>query len=247
MPQEVIQYAPPQALLASPEDVLAIKEAYAINLAGGSISQFDLPRIKIMTGAALWLIPSLEREETAPRIEGVIVFARDARVYFKDKDAKRPDCSSADGVTGVGSPGGECAACPLAEFGSAQDGSGGQACKQIKQLFMVRGASMFPEIVSLPPTSLKNARQFLLKLTTSGIPYYRALIAVELEKAENAQKKPYGKAVFKFLRRLTPEEVERAMEYHQMCQEFAGRVATAAAFEAAAEAEAADAAPQQEA
>jgi hypothetical protein len=235
MSQDVVKYQAPEALGLSEEQATSIQEAYAINIAGGSVSQFDLPRIKVMSGAPLWLIPALEGDQTAPRIEGVIVATRDARVYYQSKDVSgntRPDCSSLDGITGVAKPGinagGKCAKCPLAEWDSAQDGTGAQACKQVKQLFMIRGASMFPEIVSLPPTSLKAARQFFLKLTTSGVPYYHALVAVELEKAENAQKKPYGKAAFKFLRRLTPEEAERALEYHNMCQQLAGQVPTTA-------------------
>ncbi len=229
MSQELIPHTAPRALALSEDGVLAVQEAYAINIAGGNVSQFDLPRIKVMSGAPLWLIPNLEGDQTAPRIEGVIVGSRDARVYYQSKEAtanNRPDCSSLDAITGEGKPGGECARCPLAQWDSAPDGGGGQACKQVKQLFMLRGQSLFPEIVSLPPTSLKAARQFLLKLLTQGIPYYHALVAIELEKAENAQKKPYGRAVFKFIRRLTSQEAAIAIQYHQMCQDLMGRVPT---------------------
>jgi tetratricopeptide (TPR) repeat protein len=69
---------------------------------------------------------------------------------------------------------------------------------------------LLPEVVSLPPTSLKGARQFFLKLTTQGIPYYQAVIGMELEKAQNAAGIQYGKALLKFVRRLTAEEAARA-------------------------------------
>ncbi|HPU74362.1 MAG TPA: hypothetical protein PLA43_20605 [Bryobacteraceae bacterium] len=226
--QELVKINAPRALTLGPEAAQAVQEAFAVNIAGGSVSEFDLPRIKVNPGTALWLIPTLEGEETAQRIEGVIVFARDTRAYYQSKDAGNvpPDCSSSDNVTGVGKPGGQCAQCPLARWDSAGDGSGAQACKQVKQLFMLRGEAMFPEVVSLPPTSVRNARQFFLKLTTQGIPYYQAFVAIELEKAQNGQGKTYGKAVLKFLRRLTPEETQRAVEFHQMCQQFAGRIPT---------------------
>lgn len=228
MSQELVQINAPRALTLAEEAIASVQEAFAINIAGGSVSEFDLPRIKVNPGTALWLIPTLEGEETAQRIEGVIVFARDTRAYYASKDAGNvpPDCSSPDGVTGQGKPGGDCARCPLARWDSSQDGSGAQACKQVKQLFMLRGEAMFPEVVSLPPTSVKNARQFFLKLTTQGIPYFHALVAIELEKAQNGQGKTYGKAVMKFLRRLTLEEAQRAVEFHQMCQQFAVRVPT---------------------
>ena len=68
---------------------------------------------------------------------------------------------------------------------------------------MLRGASMLPEVVSLPPTSLKAVRQFFLKLATQGIQYYQCILRIELEKAQNAQGKVYGKAVLKFVRKLS--------------------------------------------
>ncbi len=235
MSQELVAVTAPTALTLQDDAAKAVQEAFAINITSGSVSEFDLPRIKVMSGAALWLIPTLEGEETAPRIEGVIVHARDTRVYYASKDAGNvpPDCSSPDGMTGHGKPGGDCLRCPLAQFGTAPDGGGGQACKAVKQLFMLRGDAMFPEVVSLPPTSGKNARQFFLKLTTQGIPYYGALVAIELEKVQNAAGKPYGRAVMKFLRRLTPDEQQRAVEFHHMCGQFAGRVQTTAADAAA--------------
>jgi hypothetical protein len=238
MSQELTKINTPRALSVAPEEIAAMQEAFAMNIGNGSVSEFDLPRIKVNPGTSLWLIPTLDGEETVQRIEGVVVFARDTRVYYKSKEAGNtpPDCSSLDGTIGTGEPGGECANCPLAKWDSAQDGNGGQACKQVKHLFMLRGESMFPEIVSLPPTSLKAARQFFTRLTTQGIPYAKALVAIELEKAQNPQGKTYGKAVFRFVRRLSEAEAARAMEFHQMCQTFAVRlpVDTAPPVEAAA-------------
>lgn len=238
MTQELVKISSPRALSVAPEEIAAMQEAFAMNIGNGSVSEFDLPRIKVNPGTALWLIPTLDGEETTQRIEGVVVFARDTRVYYQSKDAGNvpPDCSSMDGITGTGKPGGECVGCSLAKWDSAHDGGGGQACKQVKHLFMLRGESMFPEIVSLPPTSLKAARQFFTRLTTQGIPYAKALVGIELEKAQNAQGKTYGKAVFRFVRRLSDDESSRAMEFHQMCQSFAVRlpVETTVPAEAAA-------------
>ena len=96
----------------------------------------------------------------------------------------------------------------------------------MKQLFILRGDLLLPEVVSLPPTSLKGARQFFLKLTTQGIPYYQALVAMELEKAQNASGIQYGKAQMKFVRKLTAQEAARAQQYHQLCRTLAERVPT---------------------
>jgi hypothetical protein len=223
--------AAPLALTIPDEERQAVMAAFATNCGNADLSEFDLPRIKVASGTALWLIPGVGGETTAPVIEGVVVEARDTRVYYASKDAGNvpPDCSSVDGKTGRGKPGGVCADCPLAQWDSGENGA--QACKQTKMLFMLRGTSMLPEVVSLPPTSLKAVRKFFLQLTTQGIQYHHCILRVELEKAQNPQGKTYGKAVMKFIRRLSPEEVGRAEEMRAFAKGFSERVAPGAATE----------------
>jgi hypothetical protein len=228
MSQELTKIAPaPAALCMSEQEVAEFQEAFAANVSGGNVSEFDLPRIKVMSGAPLWLIPKLEGEDTAPRIEGVIIASRDTRVYYRSKEAGNvpPDCSSSDCVTGHGTPGGECASCPLAVWDSADGESSAQACKQVRQLFMLRGESTLPDIVSLPPTSVKPARQFFLKLLKDRIPHYGAIVAIELEKATSAAGKAYGKARFNFVRRLSQEEQARALQLGAMIDALLGKPA----------------------
>jgi hypothetical protein len=235
MSQDLVRTnAAPLALTMPDEERQAVMAAFAVNCAEGtSITEFDLSRIKVASGTALWLIPGLEGDKTEPAIDGVIVLARDTRVYYKSKDAGSvpPDCSSIDGKTGKGDPGGVCEKCPLAQFESAPDGGAGQACKASKQLFMLRGTSMLPEVVSLPPTSLKAVRQYFLKLTTQGVPYHHHMVRIELEKAQNAQGKVYGKAVMKFVRKLSTDEIARAEEMRAFVQTFCGQVTPGAATE----------------
>ncbi len=230
MSQELVKSVPaPLALTIPDAERKAIMAAFAVNCASGSITEFDLPRIRVNSGTALWLIPGLDGDQTVQAIEGVIVATRETRVYYSTKDAGNvpPDCSSIDGVHGNGKPGGECARCPLAAWDSAQDGSG-QACKQVRQLFLLRGPSMLPEVVMIPPTSLKAVRQFFVKLATQGIQYYHSILRIELEKAQNAQGKTYGKAVLKFIRRLSPDEIGRAEEMRAFVESFARRVTSGA-------------------
>jgi len=237
MSQDLTRIAPaPLALTVSEEEARAVKEAFATNIASGSITEFDLPRIKPVNGEALWKIPTLEGHQTAPMIEGVIVFARDTRAYYPGKEIKNqpPDCSSLDGITGVAKAGvnlgGECKKCPMAQWDSAQD-SGAQACKQSKQLFMLRGNSMFLEVVSLPPTSLKAVRQFFLKLVTQGVQYHQCIVRIDLVEAKNAQQQTYGKADMKFVRRLTADEAARAADFRALAESIAARVDVTAVAE----------------
>jgi hypothetical protein len=237
MSQDLTRIAPaPVALTVSEEEARAVKEAFATNIASGSITEFDLPRIKPVNGEALWKIPTLEGHQTAPSIEGVIVFARDTRAYYPGKEIKNqpPDCSSLDGITGVAKAGvnlgGDCKTCPMAQWDSAQD-SGAQACKQSKQLFMLRGSSMFLEVVSLPPTSLKAVRQFFLKLVTQGVQYHQCIVRIDLVEAKNAQQQTYGKADLKFVRRLSADETARAADFRALAESIAARVDVTAAAE----------------
>ena len=106
MSQELIKIAAPKALALPAEERSAMMEAFAENVTAGALSEFDLPRIKVMTGAALWLLPGLEREETAQKIEGIILLKRDARVYYASKDTGNapPNCSSTNSITGARHP-----------------------------------------------------------------------------------------------------------------------------------------------
>jgi hypothetical protein len=231
MSNELVHIQTPRALTALEGSVDSINEAIATNISSGGISDVDLPRIRISAGnTPRWIVPTLEGEDTLDRITGVISFARDTRIYYRAAFGKGngnlpPDCSSSDGITGQGKPGGECSRCPLAEFGSAEEG-GGQACRQVKQLFVLRDELLLPDIVSLPPTSLKAARQFFLQLTRQGLTYREVIVSLELEKAQNAAGVQYCKAVLRFLRRLTPEEAARAHKYTQLCRTLAERVPT---------------------
>ena len=222
--------AGPLALSVAEEEINELKEAVAMNVGTGGMSEFDLPRITVTPGTALWQVPTAKGTAPAERIEGVIVFMRDTRAYYKSKDAGNvpPDGSSSDCSIGVGSPGGNCFTCPLAQFESALTPDGqtgkGQACKQVKQLFMLRGESLLPEVVSIPPTSLKATRRFLNWMMGQRIPHAKGLVAITLEKRENAAGKPYGRAVFELVRRLNSDEVKRTLIFRDLCETFVGKV-----------------------
>ena len=227
-------YPAPHALTVSREEAQAVMEAFNVNIASGSITEFDLERIKPVKGEALWKIPTLEGGATASSIEGVIVLARDTRAYYPGKEIKNqpPDCSSIDGKVGVAKAGvnlgGECAKCPMAQWDSAPD-SGAQACKAAKQLFMLRGPSMFVEVVSLPPTSLKAIKQFFVKLVTQGVQYNQCIVRIDMVEGKNAAQQVYGKAAPKFIRRLTEDECERVLEFQRLATSIVDRVLVGAA------------------
>jgi len=83
---------------------------------------------------------------------------------------------------------------------------------------------MFLEVVSLPPTSLKAVRQFFLKLVTQGVQYHQCILRIDLKESTNAQHQKYGTAVLNFVRKLSAEEVARAVEFRKLAESIAERV-----------------------
>ena len=238
MSQELVKVTAPKALSIPQEEAAAVQEAFAINIVGGEVSEFDLPRIKVMSGAALWLIPSLEGDETAPRIEGVIVFSRDTRVYYTSKEAGNvpPDCSSVDGIAGRCAAGDQCRrrvrACPLAS-GSPHRTAGAAGLQAGEAVVLPARRFDVPRGRLAAAHQRESGAPVPGEARDAGHPVLRRHRGIELEKAQNAAGKPYGRAIMKFLRRLAPDEQQRAVEFHQMCGQFAGRLQTTAADAAA--------------
>jgi hypothetical protein len=94
--------------------------------------RINFQRIKIPSGGALQFeLPgdNPEDPEYAKTIEGVIVYNHASNAYWPegssdaDEDAT-PLCSSVNGKTGSGEPGGDCFTCALNRFGTGANGKG---------------------------------------------------------------------------------------------------------------------------
>lgn len=178
-----------------------IAEAFAENAGDDRISAFDLDRITVPSGsgAAMWRIPTLDGEEALAALEGVIIFQRTTRAYWQKEmgetgGSSPPDCSSEDGLLGVGNPGGTCKYCPLAAFGSGANGRK-QACKQAKLLFVLRPESAIPVCVTIPPSSLGAIKKYMLRLSGFGVPYYGAVTSLSLSRTKNVDGIDYFEVV----------------------------------------------------
>ena len=184
-----------------------IVEIVEENLGAEGVSAYDLDRVKIPAGGATaFEVPTLEGEESVKEIEGIIIFWKTARAYWPEKfngENNPPQCSSVDGEVGQGTPGGYCSKCPLAQFGSAENGKG-QACKQMRQLFIVRENDILPLVLTLPPTSIKPAKQYFMRLASKGIKYTHAVTRITLEKAKSGEGITYSKAAFALVKQLEP-------------------------------------------
>ncbi len=226
-----------EAMSVAPHDI-----ADMLLAAGGGqrISPFDLDVVKIPSGqgAAFWTVQTLDGEMTTPALEGIVIMQRTIRSYWskgmeESGGGSPPDCSSHDGVTGIGLPAGhpdldidtmevrfsqsgeeirrgrfDCARCPLAEFGSDARGRG-QACKQNLLLFLLTPESVIPTVIKVPPSSIKPVRNFIMRIGGRGVPPHGAVMSFGLNKVKNSGGIAYFEIVPSLVRRLDPEEATK--------------------------------------
>lgn len=150
--------------------------------------------------------PDIERE-----IIGVVLLRHAANGYWKDAfggENNQPDCYSGDGKVGVDRLTGlcqDCDTCPRNQF--KEDGSG-KDCKNMQNLYIVREGEMFPIKLVLPPTSIKNLRDYVSKrLLFRGKKLGQVVTGITLSKAENRQGIKYAVAQFTKKRDLSPQEI----------------------------------------
>lgn len=172
--------------------------------------EFFFDRVKLPAGGGTaFEIPSAEGEdsEMVKDITGIIVYNHPAYAYYQDKYTggnNPPDCGSFDGVTGIGTPGGDCATCPYNRFGSGDGQS--KLCKNKRMLYILREGELFPLTLSLPTGSLKTFTGYVKSQLSRGRKLNQMVTKITLKKASNASGIAFSQAVFTFDRMLTPDE-----------------------------------------
>lgn len=174
--------------------------------------QLRFPRVKIPSGGALQFeLPTGDptNPDYSKTLEGVILFNHSSYAYWPEGDEYDDDtaplCSSADGKTGIGEPGGLCVQCALNRFGSGPKGRG-KACKNMRVLYLLRSGEVMPLQVTLPPTSLSPFSEFMShafrfrKRSTTG-----SVVQIGLKRANNGEQ-DYSVATFRLLYDLEGED-----------------------------------------
>lgn len=213
----------PGGYLALSEDPAEIEAIITENLGGQEISERDLPLIKMPSGETLfWQVPSLGGVQAVEAIEGIVIHFKSTRALWddskKDEDNKRPICVSDNAIVGVGTPGGACKPCPMAQFNTATDDNGdpapGQACNAKELWFMLLPGSYLPVVLRLSAGSLDNAKSYRVgTLGSAGMRLGSVVTRIGLEPARNAKGDSYSKAVPSVAGTLAPEEMAKAMDY----------------------------------
>lgn len=189
-----------------------VAELVAMNLAGDDVSEFDLDMVKVPSGGGTtWIVPSLAGDEETKAIEGIIVHIAKRRQYWASSDptGDPPDCYSRDMLKGIGNPGGECETCPMNQFGSAKN-ERGKACKEVCALFIVRASDHMPIVVNCPPGSLKNIKQYRLRLP---LPYFQVVTRLELSKVQNKDGIAYSEIRPSMVGKLPAESIDAMRAY----------------------------------
>lgn len=180
----------------------------------------SFPRIKIPGGGSTQFeIPSdnPEKPNYAPSIEGIIIYNHNTNAYWEegteyDLNAS-PMCSSPDGKTGFGDPGGACELCPYNQYESDPNGGKGKACKNMRSLYILQNDSLMPINLLLPPTSLREYSNFVQNaFIMRNRPLWGSLVRVELRKVSNGSNN-YAVAVFTRLGDFTGEKLAEIKEY----------------------------------
>ena len=165
--------------------------------AGETLDVFSLPTVKVPTaGGQYWAVPD---GPPAALLEGVIVYRQPVRSYWEQGfeesgGGSPPSCSSLDNVTGVGSPGGDCASCPLNVFGSGKDN--GKACRQITRLFLLTTGNVMPWLVPLPPSAYKACQQYVVGLASKGLSAWGVTTMIALRSERSSGGITYSVPVF---------------------------------------------------
>ena len=181
--------------------------------------QMTMQRVKIPGGGNLQFEirgddpdnPDYER-----KLVGVILYHHFANAYWPEgseyDDSVPPLCQSFDGKQGYGEPGGVCAACAFNQFGSTANGSG-KACKNMRQVYLLRSGEYLPLQLSLPPTSLRPFNDFLnLAFVARKRPSYTAIVEIGLKRAESGGY-TYSVATFRKVRDLDGDNLAALKSY----------------------------------
>jgi hypothetical protein len=191
----------------------------------------DLELIKIPSGGGrAWDLP---KGLSAPTFDGVLLGIQNSRAYWPNTysgGGTPADCSSRDGITGRGRPGGECKWCELSQWGSGRNGVG-TACNPRKTLYILRPVDSLPVRLSLPVTSFTPLRKYQVSLLNQRVRPSAVATRFGLAVAQSKSNIKYSQATFAVAGALDPETALRAKAYAGILASALGGSAKSTAVE----------------
>lgn len=225
--------------LAEKKDLVSLKGGYAMadaNLAALFAEEMDglslsFDRIKVPTGGGLsFEVPGDDSDspDSVKEVKAVILYHHPVHAYFKEKytgASNPPDCGSVDGHTGIDTESGEikeCKDCPLNKFGSGENGA--KACKQKRNLYILRENEALPLIFSVPSTSLGDFSKYIMRLLSKGKKSNMVVTKFTLKKAQSTGGISYSQVVCAVERDLEPNELTAVAGISEQVKRIAGKI-----------------------
>lgn len=198
-------------------DFAKVKEAAA--KAGETITVRDFTKLKVPSGtsAAVFCLESIDGEQTPATIDCIILEMQPINVYFDtpyDGTVVPPTCVANDGITGIGTPGGDCARCPLNEFGTGKDGQG-KACSNRRHLLALIQGEIFPLFINVPPTSVKALRTYILNVIKKTLAPSEVITKIGLKKVTSNTNMPYYEMDFSYVATLDENQLAIVQKYQE--------------------------------
>jgi hypothetical protein len=144
----------------------------------------------------------------------------DYRVFYEnayDGGGGQAGCLAIGKIIGHGKPGGLCAECELARFGSAPNGRG-QACGERRMLYGHWAEDGMAIGVDLPPTSLKPCDVYFRDLRARLVPFYGLVTDLTVDTSSG-----YSVVNFQPGERLTRAQAEIARVSQEVLQDIVDR------------------------
>lgn len=179
-------------------DIAQVQQAMSF-LDGEEFNVFDFPETAVPSGGSTtWTVPTSDGETEAKVLDCIILDIQRVRQFYPGAftgESIPPQCASPDGKVGIGDPGGDCATCPHAQWGSADNNS--QACSERRHVLLLMPGSVMPYFLNVPPSSIKALKRYTLQLAGQGKPFFAVRTQIALEKTKNATGIDYSQCVFK--------------------------------------------------
>jgi hypothetical protein len=196
------------------DDFHRLAELLEANHCGAPLTAADCERLTTPTGGVLHFTRHTPSgDEPHREIHGIIINNQFRRVHWSETFDQRsapqaPDCASADGIIGVGDPGGVCADCPLSSFINDE----APACRSFIDIFFIAPGELFPTLLTVARGSIKAVRRYFFALTKRGLPLHHVVTEFSLERATNRRGIVFSRLVLKQVRLLNEGERGRATE-----------------------------------
>ena len=226
---EVAQTAPePEIKLAimrhSKEEM---QRRMAANLAGRNFSEQDFESLSVPAGGGtFWTVPTVNGQDSVAVLEGIIIHQATSRVYWDQPygrggaNGNMPACSSRDGITGVGNPGGNCYGCVYSQPGSADPDdpeAWSRACREYRLVYLLFPERRLPCVLRIPPGSLgpridQGIDSYGMRLFDFGLDLSGVITRFTLEKAIGSAGE-YSRVRVNPGAELSPDQAETVAAY----------------------------------